>query len=654
MKPFIFVLFLVILSPLNGKAQCGACEYPSGNLVVNGDFEQGDVGFTTDYNYATVNGPWGLLSFEGVYVIGSNANTYHTFFAGFDHTNPPNGLFMIVNGASTPNTNVWCQTIAVTPNTVYSFSAWAQNVDTGPNANYADLQFNINGVALGDNVIVDGGWMQIQEEWFSGDNTVIEICLTNNQTGGGGNDFGIDDISFSTCIPYEVVQIPSAGDDQVICNGDQVTLGQPALANFSYAWQGPNLTGNTNANPTFGPINNTSEPVTYTYTLTTDSAGTGCTQTDQVSVTINPIPQPDLGPTVSICIDETTVLNAGNGWEEVVWDTGEQSTQIEVDEPGTYSVTVTMLGCEGTGSIEVTTPPLPNFNLGDNVSICSDEMHIFSSGGPSGTWSTGEEGNTIEVSTEGWYIFEVENQGCTEADSVYLTVIEYPVIEIENYVEICPGETHTFYTTQTGTWSNGIVGDSMTVAQPGTYSVILNNEQCLTEDVTEVVLLELPFVDLGPDQYLCMPAQVRVNVSGPHNDEVIWSDGSEEFERIITESGLFGVVAINDCGTYEDVFEVEIDDCDYGIYIPNAFTPDGDGLNEVWKPIPLNLEWFRVIVYNRWGEEMWSTETEGEFWNGNYQGGGYYVPDGVYVYKADGMSHQGKPVSERGSIVLIR
>lgn len=653
-KVILVTLGILRIAIVEVYAQCGDCEFSSGNLVVNGDFEQGDVGFTSDYAYATVPGPWGLLSNEGIYVIGSNANDYHTFFQGFDHTNPPNGLFMIVNGAATPNTNVWCQTIEVLPNTWYSFAAWAQNIDTGPNENYADLQFTIDGEPLGNNVIIDGGWTPFAAEWFSADNTVIDICLVNNQTGGGGNDFGIDDISFTTCIPYEVVGTPSAGVDTVVCSGDTFTLGELALDGFTYNWQGPGVDGNTQANPTLLAENSGNEPLIQVFTLTTDSASTGCTQTDEVTITVLPLPQPDAGPDQSICAGDAIEISLGEGWESVTWSTGEETLTITVDQPGTYEATVTLLGCENSTTVVVSAPPLPDLSLGPDTSICEDQSFVFSSGGVNGLWSTGQTATEVEVSDEGWVWLEVENEGCATRDSVFLEVLAYPEVNLEELVEICPGESHVYYTSQEGVWSTGVTADSLIVSTPGTYSVVLANGQCMSESSSEVALLELPFVDLGGDRRLCQPAAVRVDVSGTHNDSVFWSDGSEEFDRIFTESGFFSVIATNECGTWEDSFTVEIEDCDYGFFIPNAFTPDGDGINEVWQPVIVNMESFRIVVFNRWGEVVWSTEEEGSFWNGSHQSGSYFVPDGVYAYTAQGRSNQGQIVSTSGSIVLIR
>jgi hypothetical protein len=107
---------------------------------------------------------------------------------------------MIVNGATSPSINVWCQTINVTPNTTYQFSAWVANVDNAPSS-LPNLQFTINGSTLGNPFspsITGGIWSQFAVTWFSGSNTSVNICLTDSSIATGGNDFALDDIAFSS------------------------------------------------------------------------------------------------------------------------------------------------------------------------------------------------------------------------------------------------------------------------------------------------------------------------------------------------------------------------------------------------------------------------------------------------------------------------
>ena len=163
----------------------------STELVVNGDFETGNYGFTSSYQYTTNLVP------EGTYYVGANANNYHPGFIGLGHGG--SGNFMIINGATAPGTNVWTEQIAVSPNTNYAFSTWICNVSVGDPDVVAQLQFSINGVQLGE--IFSGinqlnVWEQYYVIWNSGNTTSATITILNQNTQGGGNDFGIDDISF--------------------------------------------------------------------------------------------------------------------------------------------------------------------------------------------------------------------------------------------------------------------------------------------------------------------------------------------------------------------------------------------------------------------------------------------------------------------------
>jgi hypothetical protein len=103
------------------------------NLVVNGDFEAGNSGFTSAYIYGT-GGAWGLLSSPGQYAIATSPNLTHTNFSNCpDHTPTGVGNMLVANGSSTPNTAVWCQTVNVSPNTDFIFSAWIGNALSDPN-----------------------------------------------------------------------------------------------------------------------------------------------------------------------------------------------------------------------------------------------------------------------------------------------------------------------------------------------------------------------------------------------------------------------------------------------------------------------------------------------------------------------------------------
>ncbi|HMQ48260.1 MAG TPA: gliding motility-associated C-terminal domain-containing protein [Saprospiraceae bacterium] len=169
------------------------------NLIANGTFALGDTGFFTDYVPGT-GGSAGLLTNEGQYAIADNAGDTHNQFADCDdHTG--NGNMMVVNGSGNPD-NVWCQNVAVEPNTDYDFSAWVTSVVS---QNPANLQFSINGFLLGNVFNASSTpcvWQEFSELWSSGNVTNATICVVNVNEDPAGNDFALDDISFRPVCEY--------------------------------------------------------------------------------------------------------------------------------------------------------------------------------------------------------------------------------------------------------------------------------------------------------------------------------------------------------------------------------------------------------------------------------------------------------------------
>jgi hypothetical protein len=164
------------------------------NLVFNGDFELGDVGFASDYTYAvpTYN--------QAEYSTPGSPCLVHGSFSCFsDHTPDPGNLMMVVNGSDDPNEWVWKQDVVnVEQNTTYYFSTWIASVYP---VEPAKLRFFINDDPLGAVFTASattGVWQQFYATWNSGSNTTATIGLKNQNTAYSGNDFALDDIVLST------------------------------------------------------------------------------------------------------------------------------------------------------------------------------------------------------------------------------------------------------------------------------------------------------------------------------------------------------------------------------------------------------------------------------------------------------------------------
>ncbi len=192
--------------------------------AVNGDFSQGNYGFESGYSYSN------NLYDEGTYYVGENAHDYHPNFQGTAHGGI--GNFMIVNGATTPGTIVWKETIDIEPHRYYAFSTWVCTVC--PQGAVAKLQFSINGKQIG--AVFEAPkqcsvWNKFYEIWYSGNSTSATIIILNQNNDVNGNDFGLDDISFcqleysGEAQAHVIVGHVSAENDMVqTCTGSGVTI----------------------------------------------------------------------------------------------------------------------------------------------------------------------------------------------------------------------------------------------------------------------------------------------------------------------------------------------------------------------------------------------------------------------------------------------
>ncbi|HAS39788.1 MAG TPA: hypothetical protein DCS93_04885 [Microscillaceae bacterium] len=192
-KALVGILLLFGFSVLQIQAQCPEGMVESHNLVVNGDFSEGNRYFSSGYRVTRNLGP------EGTFQVGAYPTRYHHDFRGRGRAGR-NDQFMIVNGSPKPNTSVWCQQVKVKPKTHYNFSAW---IATLVIHNPAKLHFSINGQVLGANINAPYSlyqWKKFDAVWYSGEQTSATICIVNLSTIRGGNDFGLDDIRFTSCI----------------------------------------------------------------------------------------------------------------------------------------------------------------------------------------------------------------------------------------------------------------------------------------------------------------------------------------------------------------------------------------------------------------------------------------------------------------------
>jgi gliding motility-associated-like protein len=155
---------------------------------------------------------------------------------------------------------------------------------------------------------------------------------------------------------------------------------------------------------------------------------------------------------------------------------------------------------------------------------------------------------------------------------------------------------------------------------------------------------------LGSDTSICVGHTIEFN--GSTNGFYLWQDGSTNPNFVTSDSGTYYVTVSNMCGSATDSITLRIDPCEKIIFVPNAFSPDNDGINDVFKPYSDYLNQYEMWIYNRWGELIFYTNDVNEAWDGYHNGKEAQM--GVYVWKIVYKDYYDKTYTQIGNVVLIR
>ena len=274
-------------------------------LIENGDFEDGNTAFYSDYTHSPTS-VWN----EGTYAITTNANNVHSnFFCDHDHTTGT-GNMMVVNGAAVPGEVVWGQNVSsISPFTDYEFSVWVASMVS---SNPAILQFRINGVLIDLPFQVNPdvcNWRQFFKIWNSGPATIADISIVNQNTNPSGNDFALDDISYAEATFYHdttwiyVEPIPTSGFSSPVqsCINEQSTIvytgNAPTSADYHWEFDGGTIISGSGQGPYLIQWTNTGIKNISLYV-----DGYGCSSDTTIQQTeVNDTPQ------ISLSADATSI-----------------------------------------------------------------------------------------------------------------------------------------------------------------------------------------------------------------------------------------------------------------------------------------------------------------------------------------------------------
>jgi gliding motility-associated-like protein len=155
-------------------------------------------------------------------------------------------------------------------------------------------------------------------------------------------------------------------------------------------------------------------------------------------------------------------------------------------------------------------------------------------------------------------------------------------------------------------------------------------------------------VDLGNDTVLCG----NFITLWPHvpGGTYLWQDGSTDSVYVVTLPGKYKVLVGYDGCAQSD--SIRIGECPVSIWFPNAFTPNGDGLNDTFHPVGRGIEKFSMQIFNRWGEIIYKKEKVEPGWDGTSQGN--LCPEGTYIFKAVFETSDGAEKKVTGTVNLLR
>ncbi|NNC96297.1 MAG: T9SS type B sorting domain-containing protein [Chitinophagales bacterium] len=426
-------------------------------------------------------------------------------------------------------------------------------------------------ICSGASVVLDGGPGWQTYEWVPGGQTTQTITV--NQSGSYYVILQDKNCSYpSPPVNIGIPQPPTLGPDQTFCAGDSATIIAPP-GYTSYSWA---ITGDT--------TQSTVVTSTGTYNVSVTDIFNCNLVSSNLQVTEVPLPDPSLGPDVSYCAGDGVEIGPPNTTGATYsWSPTNDSTRlITVNTPGTYSVTVSVGSCANSDSIDVVENANPNVSLGTDVDTCCGSVVTLNANvTPPVTyfWSTGDTTSSVNVNSTGLYaVFVTDPNNCTDVDTINVEI--QCIIDTVTAVENVINEGETSLLTVTTLYNSNFQYEWI----PGMFVADSSQASATSEPLISTVTFTVEVTDLN--------------------------NGCLEFDTV----------------------QVQVIPTGLGV-TPNAFTPNADGLNDLFIPLvsgATSINEFRI--YNRWGDKLYdySEDVDKAGWDGMLNG--TEQPVGSYVY----------------------
>ncbi|HEY5369279.1 MAG TPA: PKD domain-containing protein [Hanamia sp.] len=392
-------------------------------------------------------------------------------------------------------------------------------------------------------------------------------------------------------------------NDTLICNID--TLQLTAIGRGTVLWT-PNF--HISNQTSFTPLVSPGVTTTYYATLVESR---GCEATDSVLVNVVNKVTLNAGPDTTICLTDNLIMRPNSDGLHYVWtpavtvinDTVKYAVVVPVANT-VYHVVASIGKCNSSDNISVRVVPYPKANAGEDTAICFPKtLQLHASGGSIYSWSPPNF---------------LSNPNIADPISSPQESVRY-VVQVNDILG-CPKPAFDTVTVKV----------EKLVANAG------------PRDTSIVVGQPLQLNGKGSEFYQWSPPDGLSNANIANPIALL----TENKEYILTVKSIAGCTAVDTIDV--KVFKVKPD-----IYVPNGFTPNGDGKNDIFMPIPIGIKsliYFKV--YNRLGQLMYSTHQMNEGWDGTFKGNPQST--GVFVWIAKGIDYLSKTITEKGNVTLIR
>lgn len=347
----------------------------------------------------------------------------------------------------------------------------------------------------------------------------------------------------SVTLPCPIVDL---GPDTSFCDGESIEIGMPFYPIYTYQW-------NNGSDSSAIQIDS---PGTYWLDVTKDT----CTVRDSIVVTVDDLPVIDLGVDTTLCAGNSLIIDATTApAESYLWQDGSSASEFTADEAGTYQVSVINGTCSTTDSVIINYDSIPEFDLGEDRSICTGDQLTLNAFSPHATnyeWQDASTAPSLDVTTNDLFIATASNTACTFTDSVTVEINDYPVIDLGEDTILCAGEQLLLDATYPGadgySWQDGSANPTLSASSAGWYWVDVSIGACTTRDSIEIRYRQIPAFDLGSDSVLCEGESITLDASSVFATGYSWSNGSSSPTLTVNSPGTYSATTNNPGCTFSD------------------------------------------------------------------------------------------------------